>query len=164
MKNKLIPPILMRRLSFLMEEAKQNAKRDQVTTYAMRVISNYATIGRDASSTKVKSENKNVSEAAYNLLLELNSLEKWAKQTINEHQIPLKVLYEEIQSRDLDEKEIWEIFLDAPMITITKKEDAKLNSIGLKSSSDKSRYKKADINIIELPDLPKNILKNKGTN
>ena len=162
MTDKFIPPILMRRLSFLMEEARQNAKRDQVTTYAMRVISNYATIEKDASSTKVKSENKNVSEAAYNLLLELNSFSKWSKQTINEHQIPLKVLWEEIQSTDLDEKEIWEKFLDAPMITITKKEDATLNSIGLKSSSDKSRYKKAGINIIELPDIPNKILKNNG--
>ena len=162
MVDKHIPPILMRRLKFLMEEARQNAKRDQVITYAMRVISNYATIDKDASSTKVKSENKNVSEASYKILLELNSFEEWAKQTINEHQIPLKVLWEEIQSRNLDEKEIWEKFLDAPMITITKKEDVKLNIIGLRSSSDKSRYKKAGINIIELPDIPIKILKNNG--
>ena len=162
MIDKFIPPILMRRLKFLMEEARQNAKRDQVTTYAMRVISNYATIEKDASSTKVKSENKNVSETSYKLLLELNSIEKWAKQTINEHQIPLKALWEEIQSRNLDEKEIWEIFLDAPMITITKKEDAKINSLGLRSSSEKSRYKKAGIKIIELPDTPIKILKNNG--
>ena len=162
MTDKPISPILMRRLKFLMEEARQNAKRDQVTTYAMRVISNYATIEKDASSTIVKRENKNVSEAAYNLLLELNSFEQWTKQTINEHQIPLKVLYEHIQSNSLGEKEIWEIFLDAPMITITKKEDAKLTSIGLRSSSDKSRYKKAGIKIIELPDTPIKILKNNG--
>ena len=162
MTDKLILPILMRRLTFLMEEARQNAKRDQVTTYAMRVISNYATIGKDASSTKVKSENKNVSEASFKLLLELNSFEEWAKQTINEHQTPLKVLWEEIQSRKLDEKDIWEIFLDAPMITITKKEDVKLNTMGFRSSSDKSRYKKAGISIIELPDIPIKILKSNG--
>lgn len=149
-----IPPILMRRLKFLMEEARQNAKRDQVTTYAMRVISNYATIGKDASSTKVKSENKNVSEASYKLLLELNSFEEWAKQTINEHQIPLKVLWEEIQSSKLDEKEIWNLFLNAPMITITKVEDDKLNKLGLRSSPDRNRYEKVGINIIFLENSP----------
>ena len=149
-----IPPILMRRLKFLMEEARQNAKRDQVTTYAMRVISNYATIGKDASSTKVKSENKNVSEASYKLLLELNSFEEWAKQTINEHQIPLKVLWEEIQSSKLDEKEIWNLFLNAPMITITKVEDDKLNKLGLRSSPDRNRYEKVGINIIVLDNPP----------
>ena len=154
MTDKLILPILMRRLTFLMEEARQNAKRDQVTTYAMRVISNYATIGKDASSTKVKSENKNVSEASYKLLLELNSFEEWAKQTINEHQIPLKVLWEEIQSSKLDEKEIWNLFLNAPMITITKVEDDKLNKLGLRSSPDRNRYEKVGINIIVLDNPP----------
>ena len=154
-----IPPILMRRLKFLMEEARHNEKRDQVTTYAMRVISNYATIGKDALSKQVKSENKNISEAAYNLLLELNSLEKWSKQTINEHQIPLKVLWEEIQSSKLDEKGIWDIFLDAPMITITKEEDDKLNKLKLRTSPDSNRYEIAGINIIVLERSPSRTLK-----
>ena len=154
-----IPPILMRRLKFLMEEARHNEKRDQVTTYAMRVISNYATIGKDALSKQVKSENKNISEAAYNLLLELNSLEKWSKQTINEHQIPLKILWEEIQSSKLDEKGIWGIFLDAPMITITKEEDDKLNKLRLGTSPDRNRYEIAGINIIVLERSPSRTLK-----
>ena len=159
MVDNLIPPILMRRLKFLMEEARHNDKRDQVTTYAMRVISNYATIGKDALSKQVKSENKNISEAAYNLLLELNSLEKWYKQTINEHQIPLKILWEEIQSSKLDEKGIWGIFLDAPMITITKEEDDKLNKLRLSTSPDRNRYEIAGINIIVLESSPSRTLK-----
>ena len=158
MVDSLIPPILMRRLKFLMEEARHNDQRDQVTTYAMRVISNYATIGKDAPSKQVKSENKNISEASYNLLLELNSLEKWSKQTINEHQIPLKVLWEEIQSSKLNEKEIWDIFLDAPMITITKEEDDKLNKLKLRTSPDSNRYEIAGINIIVLESSPSKIL------
>ena len=154
MIDNFISPILMRRLKFLMEEARYNAKRDQVITYAMRVISNYATIGKDASSTKVKSQNKNVSEASYKLLLELNSFEEWTKQTINEHQIPLKILWEEIQSSNLDEKEIWNLFLNAPMITITKEEDDKLTKLGLRSSPDRNRYEKVGINIIVLDNPP----------
>ena len=159
MIDNFISPILMRRLKFLIEEARHNAKRDQVITYAMRVISNYATIGKDASSTKIKSENKNVSEASFKLLLELNPFEEWAKQTINEHQIPLKVLWEEIQSSKLDEKEIWNLFLNAPMITITKLEDDKLTQLGLRSSSDRSRYKQASIDIIVLENSPSSIIK-----
>lgn len=50
-----------RRIRFLLDAAKNEVKRDQVVTYAMRVLSNYAAIGKDAGSIEIKKQNKRVS-------------------------------------------------------------------------------------------------------
>ena len=49
---------IKRRLIFLIELAKYEKKRDQVSTYLMRVLSNHATIGMDAGSAKIKTINQ----------------------------------------------------------------------------------------------------------
>ena len=77
----------------------------------------------------------------------------------NKSRVRIKILWEEIQSSKLDEKGIWGIFLDAPMITITKEEDDKLNKLRLKTSPDRNRYEIAGINIIVLESSPSRTLK-----
>ena len=73
--------IIERRIRFLLDAAKHEIKKDQVVTYAMRVLSNHATIGKDAGSAEIKKQNKTISEGAkktspfgrsYNLLSEHN--------------------------------------------------------------------------------------------
>jgi hypothetical protein len=51
---------LKRRINFLLECAKHEGTKDQVVTYALRVLSNHATIGRDAPSSTIKKLNKNI--------------------------------------------------------------------------------------------------------
>ena len=60
--------IIERRIRFLIDAAKYEDKKDQVVTYVMRVLSNHATIGKDAGSAEIKKHNKKVSEKARNLL------------------------------------------------------------------------------------------------
>ena len=60
--------LIERRIRFLLDAAKYEVKKDQVITYAMRVLSNHATIGKDAGSAEIKKINKIISEEAQNLL------------------------------------------------------------------------------------------------
>lgn len=76
---------LYRRVSFLINEARHGEKRDQVITFTMRVLSNHATIGKDAGSSKINDENHTVSSGAFELLQTVSSLRDWHTKTINEH-------------------------------------------------------------------------------
>ena len=60
--------VIQRRIRFLLDAAKHEIKKDQVVTYAMRVLSNHATIGKDAGSAEIKKQNKTISEGAKKLL------------------------------------------------------------------------------------------------
>ena len=68
--------VIERRIRFLLDAAKHEIKKDQVVTYAMRVLSNHATIGKDAGNAEIKKQNKTISEGAKNFSI------RWILQLI----------------------------------------------------------------------------------
>lgn len=152
---------IKRRLIFLIELAKYEKKRDQVSTYLMRVLSNHATIGMDAGSAKIKTINKNMSKGAYKLLVSTN-IKNFCKNTINEHPRPLKTTWEWLQEKAdlLSIEEVWNEFKKHQMITITKEEDTKIKLSGQNSTgSFESRYTDLGIKVIKLKKTPIEISK-----
>lgn len=150
-----------RRLEFLLSEAKHEATRDQVITYAMRVISNYASIGKDAASSEIKLRNRTVSSKARDLLLSGVSVAEWTSRTINEHPVPLKEtwLWMIGNAKSLTIGEVWHHFVQNKMVTLLLAEDHALTSMGLRSTSGgSSRYRKAGIEICTLTDDPRTLL------
>ena len=103
---------IKRRIEFLIEAAKYEVKKDQVVTYAMRVLSNHATIGRDAGSAEIKKHNKTVSQGAQNLLHSVD-LTTFCKQTINEHPKPILATWEWLRenAEHLSVEEVWNEFV-----------------------------------------------------
>ena len=85
--------IIKRRIRFLLDAAKHELKKDQVVTYAMRVLSNHATIGKDAGSAEIKKQNKTVSVNAKQLLYSAD-LATYCQNTINEHPKPIQLTWE----------------------------------------------------------------------
>ena len=132
-KKILWEKIILRRVEFLLNEAKaENPIRDQTITTAMRVISNWVTVGKDATSEYIKWNNPILSEEAWKLY-EMSDDDYWQKNTINEHPEPLDQLWEYI----LEEKDqltidnILDRFKQSPMVTITKDEDNSINKRGV---------------------------------
>lgn len=152
-----LPPHIKRRIEFLIQEALNKSPRDQVITYCMRVLSNHATVGMDAGSYKVKITNQVLSRKAEILLRQSTSLKEWAEGCINEHQVPLKEIWDWLcsEGKKLCPDEVWHKFYSSKMVTITKEEDQMLNSQGLKSKSKKfCRYLKSGIEVIHLENSP----------
>lgn len=152
----------LRRIRFLIGEAKENAPRDQAITYTMRVLSNMATIGSDASSMQIKLRNQNVSRAAAEFLSACVDGKEWGDATINEHPIPLKETWSWLcaNSFSVTEQEVWNHFLQNKMVTVLKEEDRSLTSLGLRSSSKHGhRYTAAGIEVVFLPDSPAKLIK-----
>jgi hypothetical protein len=148
---------IKRRVAFLRNEAFLKSPRDQIVTYCMRVVSNYATIGRDGGSTLIKRLNRNLSKKALLLLKSTNSINEWAGFCINEHKIPLQKTWSWLSETavDLTDETIWNHFRDNPMVTILKTEDSTLSNIGLRSSvTDLDRYSLAGIEVVILPTSP----------
>lgn len=152
-----------RRIEFLLNEAKCNAVRDQVITYAMRVISNVASIGRDASSSEIKLKNRFVSIRARDLLNSGISTSDWTTSTINEHPVPLKETWAWLveNSLNLDSNAVWDHFVKNRMVTVLVEEDRALTVSGLRSSSSNmtTRYEHVGIQICQLSDDPKIIIR-----
>lgn len=149
-----------RRCRFLLMEACAKAKRDQATTFVMRVLSNLASVGMDAGPAKIKDLNRLISSGAATLLEDGISLEDWRKGTINEHPVPLKQTWEWLlkDAERLTEKDIWDHFVANQMVIVAKSEDAHLNRIGLRSAGGSSRYSQAGISIIKLSVSPREII------
>lgn len=153
---------LARRIRFLLDEAAAGSVRDQTITFAMRTLSNYATIGADGGSQKIKSQNKRISKASLELLRESNSLNNWYKSTINEHPIPLREtwLWLLAQYDRLNVSDVWLHFRRHRMVTITIGEDGHLTKLGLRSAcKNQQRYKAAGIEVICLSDTPEILLR-----
>ena len=153
--------IILRRINFLIDTAKNETKRDQVITFAMRVLSNHATIGKDASSSTVKQLNRKVSKEAKNILIN-QGLEEFTKLTINEHSKPLKETWEWLMKNaaNLTAEDVWEEFCNHPMTTITKTEDNNIKRKGLNSSGNfQERYTDLGISIVTLDETPKELIK-----
>ena len=148
-------PLYLRRIQQLIGEVQsENPTYDQSSKMLMRVISNYAMFDADIGSQKAKEKNVYVSVNAKQLLKKL-SFEDWHKETRNEHQLPLKEMWDQMiaNKNNLTEKEIWNQFRKFPMVTVTKSEHkilATVDSIAKKGNetlTPKERYKRAGIEI-----------------
>lgn len=150
-------PFLLRRLRFIKQEAQSKSIRDQTTTSAMRVISNFATIGINGSSSKVLTLNKNMSDRAFSELKKAKKMQDWKSKVTNEHPMPLKESWKKFQSLgdSLTEEYIWKHFVKYPMNTILKTENQRLDKLGFRDNGlPKERYSEANIGIMELSDTP----------
>lgn len=150
-RNKL-NNVIERRIEFLLTEVNsKNPNYDKSISMLMRLVSNFATIGEDGDSKKVKSKNRNISEEAKKIR-DAKTSDEFHDLTINEHQLPLKDLWEWCikEKEKLNTSDIWNKFCDYPFITITKEEDLKLNKIKKEKLTPELRYKKAGIVIIRL--------------
>ena len=108
--------LVRRRIQFLLDAAKHENVKDQAITFVMRVLSNHATIGKDAQSKPIKKINKRVSENAYKIL-QTKGIEIFCKQTINEHPKPLSQTWEWLKKNaqnGLSVEKVWEEFCDFP--------------------------------------------------
>ena len=120
-----LEPAIRRRCEFLLAVATDKSdSRDQAVTFMMRVLSNHATIGKDAGSETIKRLNRRISRKAFDRLKN----EDWItfkSTTINEHPKPLKQMWNWIleNSDTLTPELIWQEFVSHPMITVTKEED-----------------------------------------
>jgi hypothetical protein len=156
---------LRRRIEFILNEAKFQSKKDKSITFTMRVLSNYASVGRDGESKSIKELNKCISKAAWEKLKNLNSFNDWLDNLINEHQMPLKQTWQLLlqNSNLLDIESVWNHFKLYPMVTVLKEENIRLNSKGNRSNGDPiQRYKDAEIEIVKLIYSPKDAWKNKS--
>ena len=117
----------------------------------MRLVSNFATFGQDTSSSGAKKINKNISVEAKKIMEHLD-FETFHNLTTNEHQLPLKDLWDWCikEKEKLNTRDIWNKFCDYPFITITKEENLRLNKIKKEKLTPELRYQKAGITIVRL--------------
>ena len=128
----------------------------------MRVLSNYASVGKDVSSYGLKIYNKRVSEEAKELLFSAD-LATYSKNTINEHSKPLKITWNWLKKKanELSVEKVWEEFKKNPIITVTREENQRITKKGLGSKgSFEERYTNLGIFVTELQQTPKEIKKN----
>ena len=150
-------PFILRRLKFIKLEVISETPRDQTTTSAMRVISNFGTIGMNGASSKILRINKNISEAAFDELKKAKKMQDWMSKVTNEHPMPLKESWKAFQSLGdkLTEEYIWKHFVKYPMNTILKTENNRLDKLGYRDNGlPKLRYSEANISIFVLSDTP----------
>ena len=145
--------LVRRRLGFVFAElSSSDSKYDQSMSILLRVLSNFATIGADGSSYRIKCKNTRISIKADKLRDNLKDPKKWAAQTVNEHPMPLNNLWNVWKSKggQLTEKEIWDDLIKHPMVTITKEEDAVLRGLGKQFEVNNigDRYRLAGIELI----------------
>lgn len=156
------PDYIKRRVAFLLAEARHNSPRDQIITFTMRVLSNYASVGFDGGSDTIKKNNKVLSLAAIQSLRSSKTFREWTKNTINEHPTPLKFTWSWLvaEAHTLTESDVWNHFVSHPMVTVLKEEDDKLNKNGYRSVNDPNRYEKVGIQISIQIKTPEEIFKN----
>jgi hypothetical protein len=136
-----VPKWIQRRAEFVYNEAKlQDRKHDQTVKYALRVLSNWATVGIDGSSERVKRRNRRVSRNALELLTSLMSqhgateaFRIWHKQTTNEHPRPLKQVWEWLCSAHPTPKELLVDIQKYKFLTITNEENKSIDHAGHRS-------------------------------
>lgn len=159
MTENIVDSIVERRIKFLLEAARHEVVKDQAISFSLRVVSNHATIGKDATSATIKKLNRRVSNDAFSLLLEAG-LESFCRHTINEHPMPIVVTWNWLRenAEQLDVASVWKHFLDNKMITVTKDEDDKIRLSGQMHAGDfQSRYFDLGIFFTELNHSPADI-------
>ena len=150
--NRITEEVIARRIQFVLAEAKcPNPVRDQTVTYAMRVISNFYSIGTDAGSRAVKIRCRKISREAMSRKEKMP--DSWWKETINEHQEPLEQVWTWIcKNKDtVTIKEIADRFKQWPMVLVTREEDSELRK--RRDLGPVERYKEAGIEIVEVEQL-----------
>ena len=139
---------IRRRCEFLLAVAADKSdSRDQAVTFMMRVLSNHATIGKDAGSETIKRLNRRISRRAFNRL-QKEDWHTFKSTTINEHPKPLKLMWNWMlaNSETLSAELVWQEFVKHPMITVTKEEDRELP----RSDGDiNTRYKDIEVLMLE---------------
>ncbi len=148
--------IAHRRAQFLINEARSSDPTyDQTVRYALRVISNWATVGKDCSSAEIKWLNPRVSEKALELY-DAVSDEEWLKRTTNEHPEPISVVWQWIceQGDHITPEAILARAKQWPMVTVTLEEDRLLTTNGLRSSG-KPEDRHRDIVLASITSPPK---------
>lgn len=147
-----VEPFVVRRIVFLLGEARSgDPRRDQTVTYAMRVISNYFSIGRDAGSAAIKRESRRFSRRAVELRSRAHL--DWTSDTINDHPDPLNEVWLWIvaNAATLSVGQIAARFKAHPMVVITKDEDNALTRHGYRGTGQPAeRYARAGIEIVEV--------------
>jgi hypothetical protein len=102
-----------------------------------------------------------VSAGAQFLLDTCTEIRDWTNGTVNEHQVPLNITWSwllEFGDR-LTTAEVWQHFIDNPMITLLNDEDRILTKSGLRSGiGEAGRYSSAGIKIVHLTEEPKKLL------
>jgi hypothetical protein len=144
---------ILRRIDFIIREARcEDGIRDQTVTFAMRVVSNWCTLGKDAGAAEVKLKGRRMSRKAYDLRVKYSSdLRTWASTTINEHQMPLDHFWKRIRGNKIPSPE--ELLADFQrwlMVTVTKDEDDKVRK--LRDKDPIERYGLAGIEVGEMSD------------
>jgi hypothetical protein len=149
-----------RRIEFLINEAKLGATRDQVITYAFRVITNHLSVECDARSVKLRKEchyRSKKAHALYKEYLKRREPKGWLDEVTNEHQYPIKDAWSWMKrERDkLTVKSVKKHLENWPVVVVTKDEDKELRKVdkalrkaGSAVQPDK-RYLKAKIKVLE---------------
>ena len=148
LEKKLDPKVIQRRLEFILDEARsENPTRDMAITYAMRVISAYVSVGRDFGARGIKKKSKRMSRRAQELRKRVPEAE-WLKNVVNEHQEPLKQVWEWIvkEAESLSPEKVLDRFKQWPMVTVTKDEDILLRKFA--NLDPATRYNKVGIEVL----------------
>lgn len=164
-----VDPYILRRAGFLLAEAVQpDATKDQTITIALRVISNYVTVGKDLGSRDVKLRNPRMSVTAFERLHELmknmsgaEAFKQWHVETTNEHPEPIRGIWEWIMenAKKLTVQDVVDRMLENAMVTITNAENSRLRAHGLVSRGVSSeRYQLAGIIIAANSKAPREII------
>jgi hypothetical protein len=151
---------ILRRAEFVLNEARNNfLKRDIAITMTLRAVSNYLTVRKDGQSRNVKMANTKISLGADELKKILTkeygawnreAQHAWHKGTTNEHQMPLKWIWEILKknARDMSASDLCDLLKKYPYVTVTNEENFRLNSKQAKSAkTPEDRYRIAEINL-----------------
>lgn len=145
---------LLRRADFVLNEARSGFhKRDLAITYVLRTISNHLTVGASKGSFGVKKLNRRISKAALAKRRELNSEAEWHKQTLNEHQFPLAMVWQHVceNCASMTPADLCDLIAKYPFVTVLREEDAKLRHKEVKGAkTPEERYRLAGIEIVSI--------------
>jgi hypothetical protein len=149
-----------RRIEFLINEAQLGATRDQVITYAFRVITNYLSVKCDARSGKLRRECHYRSKKAHALYLEYlkrSDLKGWLDRVTNEHQYPIKDAWEWMikERANLSVQSVKDRLIRWPVVVVTEDENKELREVDKElrkvapAIQPDQRYLKAKIKVLE---------------
>lgn len=141
-----------RRLEFVIAEAAQPSPiRDQAVTFTLRVLGNFYCVGRDCQSNHIKLNSPYRSVAAHQLIESKKAPVEWLKEVTNEHQEPLKQVWNWLCASHLITPAMLEARLKQwPIVVVTAAENARLNK--LHSLGPAERYTSAGIQIMRRQD------------
>lgn len=145
------PPYILRRAKFVLEEASNvDRTRDFTVNMALRVISNWVTVGKNGTSYAVKRANTRMSRAARELR-SIGAYGEWHKKTTNEHPEELSIVWQWICDNVgvLRPEDLCRRLSEHPFVTVTLEESARLRKLSKSSfATPVERYRIANIEIV----------------